>query len=77
MADVNATATIFRFFFEARQECRFFYAEGGEPFRPLSIRQVVANDSDESGSDDGSESEKDVVVQVDEQRGRSVMQDVL
>jgi DNA polymerase III epsilon subunit-like protein len=62
MADVNATATIFRFFFEARQECHFFYTEGGEPFRPLSIRQVVANDSDESGSDDESDSEKDAVV---------------
>jgi hypothetical protein len=33
MADVKATGTIFRFFWEERKECYFFFAgDGGEPF---------------------------------------------
>jgi Exonuclease len=51
MADVMATAAVFRFFWDAREECFFFIGERG-PYHPPSIcpNVLVENDSDDSDS---------------------------
>lgn len=56
MADVKATATIFRFFFQTRQDTFFQIGERGAPYRQpvLVTTTTYANDSEDEDSESGS-----------------------
>jgi DNA polymerase III epsilon subunit-like protein len=62
MADVKGTATIFRFFWETREECYFFIAERGESNCPPALQTTCAFANDSDDSDSESDSVQDKVV---------------
>lgn len=68
MADVNATAAVFRFFWHAREEAFFSIGERGGPYHPPSIRPnlLIENDSDDSDSDSEASHPGEEVVGADE-----------